>query len=454
MKKIYNDASVSVFPKEIAKEKIPAIVVQLLNGASVSMNHHNKKDLVCVTFDAQEYLIHTNDFINAKTIAENIWASYVEANCLQNSYQIISHTLEIHKRAYNQTCNIYEKRFKGKTNVIFVKGDKSGCGYWRMILPASYIDNDYMVDVTNVEVLYEYLLEYDVIVLQRTLNWESLYVIKKLQKLGKKVVYDIDDNLFELPDHNPSKKKYDIDALRAVSTIISTVDRVTVTTQRLKQKLIKFIGKEITDKIFIIPNAINMSKYPERSFDKEEPFRIVWSGSATHEVDFMQCLKGLDDFMKNHKDDDVRIFFFGFCPICVKEILNQEHWQKRIEYVKFQDVETYFELIGEVKADVAIIPLALDDFNIAKSNIKWIEFSMASIPCVISKVPPYSDSINDNEAILVERDGWLGALEDKFATREDEKWTQYVSNSRKKINEYYNIENKKVINLWNKVLTF
>jgi len=450
-------SNISRMPKNIALDNLPYIVAKILNGAEVTLNYENKKDVACILFDGESNIMHFEDFLVCKTIAAEIYKEFVEANRIESSYQTLSNTFKILCKARSRIERIYDNKTAGKRKIIAIKGDDSGCGYWRMVLPVRALDyKEYCVDVSTVEVVYEYLLEYDVIFVQRVSTWSAYYVIEKLKKLGKTIIYDIDDNLFDVPDFHPAKRKFGNDMREAASAIMLLSDKIVVTTSNLKNVLVCNISDTLKDKIEIIPNSIDLknferkNKYPEKM---EEPFRIFWSGSATHEYDFMMCIDALDKFLLNHKNDKISLLFMGYLPMCIREKAGKEHWKNRVEFVEFKDIETYFKMLRQVDADIGIAPLVDCKFNEAKSNIKWQEYTMAGMPVLASDVGPYKETIIHGQTgfLASNEQEWLMILEDKFKNRQASSWGMIVDNARKEIDENYNID--KNAKMWKSVFS-
>lgn len=446
--KVENKQNISRMPKEIAIVKLPYCVLKILNGARILMNYGGKKDVVNIEFDDKQEFIHIEDYMNAKTVADNIYNIWIVQKKIESSYHTLSHTIDIHELAMKQIKNIYDLRFNNKKKIICIKGDDAGCGYWRMVLPARQMDEKKIfMDVSTIEVIYEYLLEYDTIFIQRVSDWNSYYVLQKLKDAGKKILYDIDDNLFDLPSYHPAKRKFNNDALESARAIMLLSDKITVTTEVLRQTLIKWVGGDVGDKLFVIPNAIDLDNYsnreiyPIRGNDDNRPFRILWSGSATHEQDFQAVLGALDKFLYNHRDDNVRLMIMGYLPICIRQKHAELHWSERVEYIEFKDIETYFKMLSGVHADVGIAPLIDCEFNRNKSNIKWQEYTIADVPTFASNVPPYSDTIDHNRdgLLLSNKSEWLSAFENKFNDRTNDCWKNLVGNARDKIRKQYNI---------------
>lgn len=449
---IRNESNINKMTLDMAKEKLPYVVIKLLHGAEVLFDYENKDDIVCIKFDGTCELLHKEDYLNCKIIAEVVYKEWIVANNISTSYSTVKNTMEIHSIVAKRITEVYENKFKGKKKILFIKGDNGACGYWRMVLPARYLPKtDYIVDVTNAKIAYEYLLGYDVIVIQRTCDWNSYYVLRKLHDVGKKIVYDIDDNLFELPDHHPSLKYFSNDSREAASAIMLLVDRISVTTERLKQIFAGHLGDEIEKKTFVIPNALDTTPFhSSRVLDTKIPFRVLWTGGASHEQDLALCLSALKKFFKNHRD--CKLTLMGFLPKVISN--DMQFWNGVVEYVDFKDVESYFSMLPRLCADIGICPLVTNNFNAGKSPIKWVEYSLAGLPVIASNCSPYSDDIvNGVNGCLANNDNeWFELLLDKYKNRTSAKWTNMVIKAKEVVANKYNICNEDVIWKWKNLL--
>ena len=438
--------SVCPLPKEQAVRLLPYSALKLMYGADVIKQYAGRDDLVVLFFNNAEEVLHVDDYELVSRVTTAVVKRLVIDRNMHTVLPTAPMMMELHRAASDLIAEYYADDQRKKA--ICLLSDQYGCGYWRMLLPATHIkSNGWVFDVTPAETLYEYLVTYNTVMLQRVCKWESFYVVQRLRRNGVRVVYDLDDNLWELPPFHPAYKKFGIDEKTAATAIIREVDAVTVTTKAMEDAIALHCGEDVRKKIVIIPNAIDVSQFPVRPVypvscqDKDKPFRILWAGSATHEQDFMVCMGALDQFMKAHQDDSVRVLFVGYLPAQVSRLVQEKHWFNRVEHVEFMNIETYFDMLRRVKADIAIAPLLPCAFNAAKSNIKWMEYTLAGIPVVASNFPPYSNTIvhNTNGLLASTKDEWVKALEAKFRAREDTKWYEMVSAARDTVESEYHI---------------
>ena len=329
--------------------------------------------------------------------------------------------------------------------------DKGGAGYWRMVLPARAIAGEGVhIDVTSADVKFDYLLEYDTIMVQRLSDWESYYVLEKLKKAGKHIVYDIDDDIFSLTPDNPAFHVIGRDNQQAAAACMKLADKVTTTTDVLANRL-----RQIVDDISpeVIPNAMDTRDGwlpTEETGSPDEWKRIFWQGSAPHEQDWGVCIEAVDRIMGKHKN--VRLVLLGYLPQCVIARIEQPHWKGRVEHIGFNDPETYFDIIHHVRADVAVAPLQPQTFNEAKSPIKWLEATLIGIPVVASAMEPYASVIEDGEdgrLVPPDTDAWYRALEEMLLCPAKER-RDMVRVARRRASSDFDIRN--ISGAWTDIL--
>ena len=241
-------------------------------------------------------------------------------------------------------------------------------------------------------------------------------IIYYAQKHGKKFILDIDDNYLDIPESNLIYDTFkETKSKRAfLSTILSFADAVTCSTEPLRDRLYAHIKKlhGIEKPIFVIPNMndVNDWKFPfaEKHSDK---FVIGYSGSNSHQDDLQMVMPSIAKIMKKHKHvhfeligaiakDKVKEYFAraGFDDDSLMRIhLLAATWT-------FKDFPEY---LLEQKWNVGIAPLVDTAFTRSKSHIKWMEYSMAKIPTIASRVYPYFMDLCGRDTIVHGETGFL-----------------------------------------------
>ncbi len=258
-------------------------------------------------------------------------------------------------------------------------------------------------------------LRFDVIVLYRLMMSPALaQLIAAAQRLGKPVIFDTDDLIFE-PDlisaHRAVKDLsqedqalYAVGVGRYLQTLLAC-DAVVTSTPVLAE-LARARGK----RAFVHRNSlgIEMQALADRlpkSYREEGVVIGYGSGTHTHDVDFLEVADALAYVLDKYPE--VELWLVG--PLTISSSL--ESYGERIRKFPVLDWSGWFEL--ENKMDIALAPLELDNiFCRAKSEIKFVEAGVVGVPIVASEIDPYRDSMTHGTDGLLARSmqDWIGAL--------------------------------------------
>lgn len=261
--------------------------------------------------------------------------------------------------------------------LFFAASDNCGCGWYRSKLPSKYISN-VMPNVT-----YNYgfpsknpiLNDQDVYFLQRINHDYFIDFIPFVQKHGRKVIVDLDDDLWTIPASNGTSNNYKSKDLKRIQTILSLADAVTVSTLPLAEKV-----KQYSSNIHVIPNMIE-DIFSEKNHN-EIPV-VGWAGTFTHSGDFDdKLIKYIREITVSQK---AKVIFFGYTPKFLDNL---------VESIPFVDVQDYMSVLNNLKIDVGLIVASDNEFNKSKSNIKFLEYSAAGTVSVASNVYPYENTIH------------------------------------------------------------
>ncbi len=300
-----------------------------------------------------------------------------------------------------------------------------GVGYYRVIKPAEHLGCDvYGENLKQFgkdpkEMWGKIFEKYDVVVVKQSdaevptglLLFFALYY-------GKKVVFDFDDNVFEVrPDqaayqfYAPAKQKRAI-----VSSALSLCHAIFVSTEPLKayfqDRLKKVYNAE--PKIYVLPNCTDIKEWPANPAKTRRKV-IGYAGSITHNSDLKMILPSLGKLLASHdwefeilggvKTEDIKTLFAGLPPAALDRIS-----------VKGGTIswEGYPELLASQGWNVGLAPLIDDEFNRGKSHIKWMEYAMCGIPTLASKVYPYFEPIDGMPVIEDGETGMLFASPEEF----------------------------------------
>lgn len=314
--------------------------------------------------------------------------------------------------------NSYEK-IKLKVGYLSINFN-SACQYLRVTSVLTELQKINLIDFVNIIDIDKYLLtnnlynsidktalnQIDILIIQReTAEQISFKELKKLFKDNRvKIIYEIDDNLINLYPSHPlyniykNKKSFYVD-------YIKNVDLLTVTTKALRDEF-KVYNKNIA----ILPNYLNTQLINNKIKTIENnKIKILFSGSKTHIADLEVIEDAIIEIYKKYKDK-IEIIFWGDIT---------QKIEKNCQFTKiqkfFNKYEEYLKYLSSLNIDIGLIPLCNNEFNKAKSNIKWLDYSAVGIASILSDVEAYNSSVVNNvNGLLVENNiqDWISAIED------------------------------------------
>ncbi len=207
------------------------------------------------------------------------------------------------------------------------------------------------------------------------------------EKFHKKFLAEIDDEVIDTPSYNPAFKggwtpgnpfeKVVIEHLRSSNGIITS-------TPFLQDYYTRF-NKNINT----IPNCIDFSKWPVNGKRKSKKIRIGWIGGGNHDEDLRIMLDVIPAIIGKYKN--VEFYFVHGVPDYLKNL-------EGVQYnTGWRDIGKYPEYVASWGFDIGLAPLVVNKFNMAKSNLRWLEYSALKIPTVATRIEPYEKSIKHGE---------------------------------------------------------
>lgn len=285
----------------------------------------------------------------------------------------------------------------------------SPCGYIRLILPlASNIQNPSIRFASPVAALH---YRVTTVVTQRLAFQDRLgldELLKKVQQESCRLIYDLDDDLLAL-DNSHGEAEHYRRMKGLVTELIRHASEVWISTPELADRISGMNGHSR-----IVPNRLSkiLWRLSENESSEEEPLRILYMGTKTHAGDWRSVEPALKRVIHRHGsmvemhivgiDEDNRLPSWA--------ILHQPPPGVAAVYPAF-----VHWLQGLVPFTVGIAPLMPDTFNIAKSGIKFMDYTALGAVTLASDLPPYQEVIRNGEnGILIPGNSsktWEEALE-------------------------------------------
>lgn len=284
-----------------------------------------------------------------------------------------------------------------KPTVCFTPANLDGCGLWRMFIPHMSVENSGFF-FTQGKVPLDAICKHDALCVQRLVTDGNIKFIHIMHKMGLRIVYDLDDNLWDLEKSNPAYAKLNkylegvVDIIdgeitrHGLKECIQLADVVTVSTdylRRVVERELRGIRNVFTKKpipVVTIENYVDTILF-KPSIEENEQVVIGWGGSNTHQGDVGEVWDMLPDILEKYPN--VRMEFVGMNP--PTKILKHS----RVVIRDWVHIAEYAQTMRYWNWDIFLAPLATNKFNRAKSCIKQLEAGAFGKPCLGSYVENY-----------------------------------------------------------------
>jgi len=312
--------------------------------------------------------------------------------------------------------------------------DKHGCGYYRMYLPAKYIQRkakDIELKVIEEQSHIDLLNNLDIMYLQRSACNELFKHLLYANKQGAMVLYDADDDFFNVPLLNPSYNYYNNEIVKAnIETYLKTANCITVSTEYLKNEY-----KKYNKNVVVLPNSIDFEMWNEYYKQKKEnKIVMIYPASPTHAEDIFEIVDVLIRVLKENPEVELHSVNWNFTKADIFDSVRNQ--------VKHIPGKTPFEFGSLLThGSIGIAPLAYNKFNRSKSNIKFLEYSALGIPTAATDITPYEciqEGITGFKIKKNDKNDWYCALTELIRNVEMRK--SIGKQARDYVYENYNIE--------------
>jgi hypothetical protein len=243
---------------------------------------------------------------------------------------------------------------------------------------------------------------FDAIWVQRKITPEAAVA---LASLGRKFVYDIDDNLLATPGFRPA---FSIESMQTVRNMISSSAVLSCSTARLAHLLQSVSGLPLVDKVVVTPNLLREPPPPPPS---GPPGFLVWVSSDTPALTDSRAavIKAIRDFCLAY---GTRLACLGAPP---PDLLTES--EVEIVHVRQVPYASYLSLLRSFAPAIMACPMEAETdpatarFIDGKSDIKMLEALAGGLVGVFSRAHPYLDS-DLPDAIMCDNTyaGWMEAL--------------------------------------------
>lgn len=317
------------------------------------------------------------------------------------------------------------------SKILFCPADKGGSAYYRMFLPYQSIKLKSELCVYKLNEELSSFSNYDLVIIQRQFSPALLEIVRELKGTKTKIVYELDDNILNLPESNPSYSYWKT-KLTYVKRLLMECNAIITSTLPLARELQRY------NKVHIIPNFI-LEPYTEFDMTPKDKISIGYGGSTSHRDDFQPFIINALLQIKEEFKDKVSITFVGWMPDELKGL---------VSFYPFVDPINYLDFMRSCRFDIGIIPCVQSLFNNNKSNLKYLENSINKTVSIASPTYPYVNTIEHlADGFLVKKNktsNWYKAIK---LFIEDRQLLKRVSNKAylKVKNDYMIMDNSDYI---------
>ena len=274
-------------------------------------------------------------------------------------------------------------------NVIWYLSDIHACGTVRADVPARALNDLPDMNVVVKEKLSLSDLGFaDVAVVQRGCCGQRLLDMNKLACSGIPVVYDIDDNLLEVPPFFTDAYEYFCkpESREALTQCMTSAQLVTVSSAYLGDSICSSSGVNILTRV--VSNCVDLGHADLTStVRKDDRFIIMWHGAAIHIHDVHLAAPAIAAVMKDHPH--VEFWSYGSMEKKHYEVFFPDDLMDRVTVNGWVAPEDLYRVVS--LADVAVAPLDSHEFNMCKSPIKWMEYAAVGVPTIVQNAFPYAE---------------------------------------------------------------
>ena len=244
--------------------------------------------------------------------------------------------------------------------------------------------------------------------------------------------YQLDDDLLSVPKSLGERKHAYHNAperLESVRHLLSSSDIIYASTERLRDRLLSY-GPELP----VIAGPVNCSGRVIQSPTKGRARKLGYMASADHLPNLNMVLPAITMLLERHPQ--LTFELFGSIP-APDELAR--FGSRVAKAPPVTDYASFLQALADRKWDVGICPLTCTEFNLTKSNNKWIEYTSAGIATVASANMIYDECCADGCGILASsNEEWLAALE-RLVTDDAERLAT-VERAQNKLETVYGIE--------------
>ena len=272
------------------------------------------------------------------------------------------------------------------------------CGHVQL----EYLASEKVIEYRHSEAFWvnaEMIAWADTVIIVRGALEFDLLIARTARRAGKRLIYVLDDDLFNVPRNIESSTFYNS---RITQWIMKHTMSCCKTFVSPSPALIAKYGSRFQKTVQIEEPALQ-HELPHR---KGDTVNIIYAGSLDRTSDIQTLLDSVLKKLIAEYGDGICITFFGAKPDIVEEC-GLRHVDYCMEYTD------YVNEMGKESYDIGLAPMIATEFSAFKHYNKYVEYSSFGIVGVYSNVAPYDRAVRSMEnGVLCDNteEAWYTAL--------------------------------------------
>lgn len=287
-------------------------------------------------------------------------------------------------RPRSESTASWDPTFHDRPRILGVPADTYGCGEYRILAPLNALADAALAQCGFVapqeghpcmpSLVELERLEPDALLLQATLTDEHLAALARYRRFSRAFrVFDLEDLKTATPEKNSRRKFLFRDMKARIRRALECCDRLVVTTEPIAE-----VYRGMVPDIRVQPNYLARSRWGGvAALRRQGPRpRVGWAGGQQHQGDLELIIPVVEATA-----DAVDWIFFGMCPDALRPYAREMH--------EFGSFDEYPRRLAALNLDLAVAPLEDHPFNVAKSNLRLLEYGVLGWPVVCTDLEPY-----------------------------------------------------------------